>query len=256
MTARLIRPGSRRYSFPYSDHRAGHNQSIIHLAGNGSLTETRALWYPALRLSVVFLSFMLHISVQWCWDKHPDTRCAVGIVCFHQANLNVIDRDDDTQISIAAVSPRPRMDGDQSLFSERGTGIFFFFFFSPCASFDIHKIPHWSFPAEPQRFRSETLAVAVCVNNANWVRWVRKLSCLNSRPVFLSRFPGCTQNYCVWILDGLYLWIHGVSIWDKHQFCLYLGLEEWKRDMLQPRLDPHDLMSSCQKHVGSWMAFS
>lgn len=44
-------PGSWRYSFPYSDHRAGHNQSIIHFAGNGSLTETRALWYPLLRLS-------------------------------------------------------------------------------------------------------------------------------------------------------------------------------------------------------------
>lgn len=44
-------PGSRRYSFPYSDRRAGHNRSIIHFAGNGSLTETRALWYPPLCLS-------------------------------------------------------------------------------------------------------------------------------------------------------------------------------------------------------------
>lgn len=46
-------PGSLKYTSPPpgSNHRADDNQSIIHFTGNGSLTVTRALWYPPISLS-------------------------------------------------------------------------------------------------------------------------------------------------------------------------------------------------------------
>lgn len=157
---------------------------------------------------------MLGVSVQWCWDKHTDKTCNLHCLFSSSVPRRNWPWLRHTQISIAAVvlglgwmETKVEVCFLVCFWTWDRNGNFF-----ACTSSEVHKIPHWSFPAEPPRFRSETFAVTVCVNNANavWWWWKLKLSCcflcLKSRPVFFSCL---TWNYCFfgsrWALS-LNLW--------------------------------------------------
>lgn len=128
---------------------------------------------------------MLGVSVQWCWDKHTDKAC--NLHCLFSSSVPCRNWPWlwHTQISIAVVRlGLGWMETKLEVCFEHVKGMVFFFF--ACTSSEVHKITHWSFPAEPQRFRSETFSVTVCVNNANKACFLEPFAWIHTQLLFLE----------------------------------------------------------------------